>query len=235
VQFVNVNVCYTFMSLPVNIINHTSVIPHNSSSYHETFDKIYLNKEYVYKISSISVKIDTCSLWNIRTTNIVTYVNNSSQTVTVSIIPGYYSVLQLTQLLLIITVSNNRASVNNTCTSCNMSSAPDIANIFKLYGDNIATGTTASEPVDVTNATSVIKLYSSLMQQTFGIKSSFCDCIIHSSMGLNNITEYNNLDISVSTNPNLSYINWALCDANDNAISLNTPVYINWTVSVFKK
>jgi len=220
---------------PISIINHTSVIPKNNSSYRETFNTIMLPTGNVYKITSITCKIDTTSLWNITSTNVMTYINSNDQTVTISLPAGYYSLTELCSSLGVITVSNNRASVNNTCQSCDFTDAPDIANILKFDRKSYTTGSTSDKPVDITNNKAVIKIYSSIMQQTFGIKSSFCDSLIHVTTGLNNVTTQDNLDISVANITNWDHIEWSLCDAADKPISLNSNVYINFTISVYPK
>jgi len=224
------------MNKPIAIINHTTVIPKNHSSYHEEFNTIILPRDNVYKITSITCKIDTTSLWNITRTNIVTAVNSSDQTVTMSIVPGYYNLLELTQSIAGVTVdSNNRASINNTYVTMDFTDAPDIANILGFDQRSYNSGDASSIPVDITNGKAVVKIYSSIMEQTFGIKSSFIDNIIHVSTGLNNVCTYDNLDISVVNKPNLDYINWSICDANDQPLSLNSNVYINFTISVYNK
>ena len=64
---------------PKSIINHNTVIPKNTARYREEFDMISLPKANQYKITSITCKIDTTSLWNIRTDNTFKMVNNSNQ------------------------------------------------------------------------------------------------------------------------------------------------------------
>ena len=95
---------------------------------------------------------------------------------------------------------------------------------------------------DITNGMSVIRVYSSINAQTFGLKSPLIDNLIHVSMGLNNMTTWDNLSIDVIEQSNLNYIDWVLTDANDRPISLNSNVYISFTISckynfskVFKK
>ena len=95
---------------------------------------------------------------------------------------------------------------------------------------------------DITNGMSVIRVYSSINAQTFGLKSPLIDNLIHVSMGLNNMITWDNLSIDVIEQSNLDYIDWVLTDANDRPISLNCNVYISFTISckhnfskVFKK
>ena len=96
-------------------------------------------------------------------------------------------------------------------------------------------GTVATEPYDITNGMSVIRVYSSINAQTFGLKSPLIDNLIHVSMGLNNMITWDNLSIDVIEQSNLDYIDWVLTDANDNPISLNSNVYISFTISCYTK
>ena len=138
---------------------------------------------------------------------------------------------------------NNQAYlVSENAQSVDLSGASDIANILKLEGLLTTTTTVASEPYDITNGMSVIRVYSSINAQTFGLKSPLIDNLIHVSMGLNNMITWDNLSIDVIEQSNLDSIDWVLTDANDRPISLNSNVYISFTISckhnfskVFKK
>ena len=92
-----------------------------------------------------------------------------------------------------------------------------------------------SEPYDITNGQGVIRIYSSIMKQTFGIKSSLIDNLIHVSIGLNNIITIDNLNIDVIDQSNLDSIEWLITDMNDNPISLNSNVYVSFTISCYPK
>lgn len=225
------------MSKPVNIINHSSVIPRGNSSYRETFHAIRLPKGNTYKITSITCKIDTTSLWNIPETNHVVCANAKNELFNYYIPPGYYDIDGLCATLndsIDIDDSDNAAYVNrNVVSSIDLTKAPDIARIFRFPARKLNFDERATKPYDITNGTSVIKVYSSIMKQVFGIKSSFIDNLIHVSPGLNNIVSYDNLNIDVSDNPNLDYIQWTLTDAYDRPIQLTANVYINFTISCF--
>lgn len=73
------------------------------------------------------------------------------------------------------------------------------------------------------------------MKQTFGIKSSLIDNLIHVSIGLNNIITIDNLNIDVIDQSNLDSIEWLITDMNDNPISLNSNVYVSFTISCYPK
>lgn len=224
------------MKLPISIINHNSIIPKNKSRYRESFNTIVLPKGHTYKITSVTCKIDTTSLWNIQKENLVSVINSNNQSIQYVIHPGYYTLDELINCLAkTIQVNENNTAYVNT-KQIDLSRSPDVANIFhmkqKIYLKD-ETGGTA--PFDISNGLSVIKIYSSIMQQTFGIKSSLIDNLIHVSTGLNNICSYDNLDINVVDQSNLDYIEWELRDMNDNPIKVNSNVYVSFTISVFEK
>ena len=108
-------------------------------------------------------------------------------------------------------------------------------NDIKLYEGIHQTADKANEPYDITNGLSVIRVYSSINAQTFGLNSPLIDNLIHVSMGLNNMITWDNLSIDVIEQPNLAYIDWMLTDANDKPISLNSNVYISFTISCYAK
>ena len=63
-------------SYPVDVINHNTIIPKNNARYHETFNTVIMPRDNVYKITSITCKINTTSLWNILAMNVVKVMNN---------------------------------------------------------------------------------------------------------------------------------------------------------------
>lgn len=224
---------------PVSIINHNTIIPKNNSRYRESFNTVILPKDNIYKITSITCKIDTTSLWNIRNTNIVRTVNNKGQNMTYHVVGGYYTIDDLCNSIAktIDVNEDNLAYVTSNCESVDLSDAPDVAKILKMeeklysYDGKVHT----SEPYDITNGQGVIRIYSSIMKQTFGIKSSLIDNLIHVSIGLNNIITIDNLNIDVIDQSNLDSIEWLITDMNDNPISLNSNVYVSFTISCYAK
>ena len=224
---------------PVSIINHNTIIPKNNSRYRESFNTVILPKDNIYKITSITCKIDTTSLWNIRKTNIVRMVNNKGQNMTYHIVGGYYTIDDLCNSVAktIDVNEDNLAYVTSNCECVDLSDAPDVAKILKMeerlysYDGEVYT----NEPYDITNGQGVIRIYSSIMKQTFGIKSSLIDNLIHVSIGLNNIITIDNLNIDVIDQSNLDSIEWLITDMNDNPISLNSNVYVSFTISCYPK
>lgn len=221
---------------PVSIINHNTVIPKNTGRYRETFNTVVLPKNNTYKITSITCKIDTTSLWNIRQTNVIKMVNTQNQTVNLSVTGGYFDIDSLCEATgkCVAIDSENLAYITSNCKSIDFSDAPDFANMFRFERKNYNTGDKATEVYDVTNGLGVVKIYSSIMKQTFGIKSSFIDNLIHVSTGLNNIVSIDNLNIDVIEQSNLDSIEWLITDMNDKPITLNSNVYVSFTITCYE-
>lgn len=221
---------------PVSIINHNTVIPKNTGRYRETFNTVVLPKNNTYKITSITCKIDTTSLWNIRQTNVIKMVNTQNQTVNLSVTGGYFDIDSLCEAAgkCVAIDSENLAYITSNCKSIDFTDAPDFANMFRFERKNYITGDKATEVYDVTNGLGVVKIYSSIMKQTFGIKSSFIDNLIHVSTGLNNIVSIDNLNIDVIEQSNLDSIEWLITDMNDKPITLNSNVYVSFTITCYE-
>ena len=222
---------------PVSIINHNTVIPKNTGRYRETFNTVVLPKNNTYKITSITCKIDTTSLWNIRQTNVIKMVNTQNQTVNLSVTGGYFDIDSLCEATgkCVAIDSENLAYITSNCKSIDFTDAPDFANMFRFERKSYNTGDKATEVYDVTNGLGVVKIYSSIMKQTFGIKSSFIDNLIHVSTGLNNIVSIDNLNIDVIEQSNLDSIEWLITDMNDKPITLNSNVYVSFTITCYDK
>ena len=191
----------------------------------------------MYKITSITCKIDTTSLWNIRRTNVVKVANNQEYEMIYNVGAGYYMIDELYNAIagLIEINDNNQAFVvSENAQSVDLNGASDIANILRLEG-LLTPDTVTSEPYNITNGMNMIGVYSSINAQTLGLKSPLIDNLVHVSMGLNNMITWNNLSIDVIEQSNLDYIDWTLKDANDNPISLNSNVYISFTISCYPR
>ena len=220
-------------SYPVSVINHNTIIPKNNARYHETFNTVIMPRVNVYKFTSITSKIDTTSLWNILAMNVVKVMNNQGYEMVYNVGAGYYTIDELCNAIagsIAINDNNQAYMVAENAQSVDLSGASDIANILKLEGF-LTPITVASEPYNITNSMSVIRVYSSINAQTFGLKSPLIDNLIHVSMGLNNMITWDNLSIDVIEQSNLDSIDWVLTDANDRPISLNSNVYISFTIS----
>ena len=148
-------------ALPVSVINHNTVIPKNNERYHETFNTVIMPRDLVYKITSITCKIDTTSLWNVRSLNVVKVQMLSGFEMVYNVGPGYYSITELCRAIAdSIQVDDvNRAYLNSdVATAVDLSGAPDYTSILKLEGV-VEAGMVATEHYDITNGMSVIRVY----------------------------------------------------------------------------
>ena len=77
---------------PVSVTNLNTMIDKNNARYHETFNTVIMARDKVYKITSITCKIDTTSLWNIRSMNVVKVKNNQGYQMITNVGTGYYTI-----------------------------------------------------------------------------------------------------------------------------------------------
>ena len=131
--------------------------------------------------------------------------------------------------------SNNLLHMISNYESIDLSDASDIANIFKLDRCMHTTNGTVSEPSDIINGQSVIRVYSSINTQSFGLNSPLIDNLTHISMGLNNMITWDNLSIDVIDQPNIDSTDWVLTNANNNPIFLNSNIYVSLIISCYPK
>ena len=75
--------------------NLNTIIDKNNARYHETFNTVIMPRDNVYKITSITCKIDTTFLWNIRSMNVVKVVNNQGYEMITNVGTGYYAIDKL--------------------------------------------------------------------------------------------------------------------------------------------
>ena len=73
---------------------------------------------------------------------------------------------------------------------------PDLSRILG-FDEIQANGVKGREPVDVSNGLNCIRIYSNLVKQMISYETSpLVDCMIYSTMGLNNVCSFSNLNIS---------------------------------------
>ena len=73
---------------------------------------------------------------------------------------------------------------------------PDLSRILG-FDEIQANGVKGREPVDVSNGLNCIRIYSNLVKQMISFETSpLVDCMIYSTMGLNNVCSFSNLNIS---------------------------------------
>ena len=133
-------------SYPVSVINHNTIIPKNNARYHETFNTVIMPRDNVYKITSITCKIES--------TNVVRVVNNQGYEMIYNVNGGYYSIDELCNAIagsIAINGGNCAYVVSENARLVDLSGASDISNIVKLGMQEHLPGTVATEPYDITN------------------------------------------------------------------------------------
>ena len=135
---------------PVSMTNPNTIIDKNNARYHETFNTVIMPRDNVYKITSITCKIDTTFLWNIRAMNVVKVKNKQGYEMIYNVGTGYYAIDELCNAIVgsIAINDNNQAyMVGENAQSVDLSGASDTANILKLEGFLTPT-TVASKPYE---------------------------------------------------------------------------------------
>ena len=135
-------------SYSLSVINHNTIIPKKYARYHETINTVIMPLDYVYKITSITCKIDTTSLRNIPARNAVKVLNNQVYEMIFNVCAGYYMIDELFNAIngsIAINENNQAYEVSENAHWADLSGASNIANILKLEG-LLTPPAVASEP-----------------------------------------------------------------------------------------
>ena len=65
--------------------------------------------------------------------------------------------------------------------------------------------------------------------------TTLCDIFVYKAVGLNNTVTYDNLNIPVHDANTIDHIKWQIRDRYDNPLNIDSPVYINFTISIIPK
>lgn len=217
------------MNLPISVISHQTTIPANTPDYMEVFDKVeFPNRDlYDLRITNINVSVDTTALYNITSTNKLVVADK-----TYTIEAGYYTTDSILNVIDCVTIDSN--NYTNTTSTLNFTDAHDLQVIFG-YNNLNATGK-SNKHFDITRGRNVIKIYSSVMKQSVENEmSTLCDCFIYATMGLYNNINFDCLSIPVDNFSTLEKIEWNIRDKNDEVLSIDSPVYISFTISVIQR
>ena len=84
------------------------------------------------------------------------------------------------------------------------------------------------EPVDVSNGLNYIRIYSNLVKQMISFETSpLVDCMIYSTMGLNNVCSFSHLNMLGVRMSDLRSVQFDVCDGDDEVVSIASDIYIN--------
>ena len=84
------------------------------------------------------------------------------------------------------------------------------------------------ERVDLSNGLNCIRIYSNLVKQMISFETSpLVDCMIYSTMGLNNVCLFSHLNMPGVRMSDLRWVQFDVCDGDDEVVSIASDIYIN--------
>ena len=84
------------------------------------------------------------------------------------------------------------------------------------------------EPVDVSNGLNYIRIYSNLVKQMISFETSpLVDCMMYSTMGLNNVCSFSHLNMPGVRMSDLRSVQFDVRDGDDEVVSISSDIYIN--------
>ena len=98
---------------------------------------------------------------------------------------------------------------------------------------DISTDVKGREPVDVSNGLNCIRIYSNLVKQMISFETSpLVDCMIYSTIGLNNVCSFSHLNMPGVCMSDLRSVQFDVCDGHGEVVSIASDIYINIRLSV---
>ena len=91
-----------------------------------------------------------------------------------------------------------------------------------------ASGVKGREPVDVSNGLNCIRIYSNLVKQMISFETSpLVDCMIYSTMGLNNVCSFSHLNMPGVRMSDLRSFQFDVRDGHGEVVSIASDTYVN--------
>ena len=110
--------------------------------------------------------------------------------------------------------------------------APDLRRILG-FDEIQASGVKGKEPVDLSNGLNCIRIYSNLVKQMISFETSpLVDCMMYSTMGLNNVCSFSHLNMPGVRMSDLRWVQFDVCDGHGEVVSIASDIYINIRLSV---
>ena len=89
------------------------------------------------------------------------------------------------------------------------------------------------EQVDLSNGLNCIRIYSNLVKQMISFETSpLVDCMIYSTIGLNNVCSFSHLNMPGVCMSDLRSVQFDVCDGHGEVVSIASDIYINIRLSV---
>ena len=105
--------------------------------------------------------------------------------------------------------------------------APDLSRILG-FDEIQASGVKGREPVDVSNGLNCIRIYSNLVKQMISFETSpLVDCMIYSTMGLNNVCSFSHLNMPGVRMSDLRSFQFDVRDGHGEVVSIASDTYVN--------
>ena len=90
---------------------------------------------------------------------------------------------------------------------------------------DISTDVKGREPVDVSNGLNCIRIYSNLVKQMISFETSpLVDCMIYSTMGLNNVCSFSHLNMPEVRMSDLRSVQFDICDGHGEVVSIASDI-----------
>ena len=219
-------------SLPLSQLVISAVIPAGESHAVIDIDKKSFPDDIDLTINSVVVKIDTTSLYNVKSTNTVV-ARNDSGSLNIVVESGYYDQESLEEIFgsYLTFTEDGYAHPSGGAYDLVFQEAPDLRRIFG-FGEIQATGVKGSSPVDLSNGLNCIRIYSNLVRQVIAFETSpLVDCMIYSTMGLNNVCSFSHLNMSAVRMSDLRSVQFDVRDRHGDCVSIASDIYINIRLS----
>ena len=109
--------------------------------------------------------------------------------------------------------------------------APDLRRILGFDWIQ-ANGVKGRVPVDISNGLNCIRIYSNLVKQIISFETSpLVDCMIYSTMGLNNVCSFSHLNMCAVRMSDLRSVQFDVRDRNGECVSIASDISINIRLS----
>ena len=220
-------------SLPLSQLVISAVIPAGESHAVIDIDKKSFPDDIDLTINSVVVKIDTTSLYNVKTTNTVVARNDSGPK-NIVVEAGYYDQESLEEMFGSYLTFTEDGYVHPSGPAYDLvfQQAPDLRRILG-FDEIQASGVKGREPVDVSNGLNCIRIYSNLVKQMISFETSpLVDCMIYSTMGLNNVCSFSHLNMPGVRMSDLRSFQFDVRDRHGEVVSIASDIYINIRLSV---
>ena len=145
------------------------------------------------------MKIDTTSLYNVKTTNTVV-ARNDSGTTNIVVEAGYYDQQSLEESFgsFVTFTEDGYAHPSGAAYDLVFQQAPDLRRILGFDWIQ-AIGVKGRVPVVISNGLNCIRSYSNLVKQIISFETlELVDCMMFETMGLNNVCSFSHLHVCSS-------------------------------------